>query len=227
MTPSYKWQLDRWLSFVGLCCFPRKLASSCDCLGRGEPNIWLIWFIFPLPNMEVAWSDRHSMGPVSNLDRYGSILRQQGRCRNGWWGQCQDPDQGATRHCDVRDSVCFTFPWNGPYFSNISTVHILGSSIQVAKVFKGWCILWSFEKTINSLCIKYRTPLYFKMSLVRKSCTIWHTSSQAIDLLKALYFSWLPARKTCIWGQKMQTENSSLGLQSTHEILQVKRIVQS
>ena len=31
---------------------------------------------------------------------YGSILRQ-GRCRNGWWGQ--DPDQGATRHCDVRD----------------------------------------------------------------------------------------------------------------------------
>lgn len=93
------------------------------------------------------WSDRHSIiqyaGPVSNLDRYASILRQQGRCRNGWWGQCQDPDQGATRHCDVRDSVCFTFPWNGPYCSNISTVHILGRSIQVAK---GWCILWSFEK---------------------------------------------------------------------------------
>lgn len=50
------------------------------------------------------------------------------------------------------------------------------------------------------------------MSLVRKSCTIWHTSSQAIDLLKALYFSRFPARKTCIWAQKMQTENSSLGL---------------
>ena len=40
--------------------------------------------------------------PVSNLDWYASILRQQGRCRNGWWGQCQDPDQGATRHCDVQ-----------------------------------------------------------------------------------------------------------------------------
>lgn len=50
------------------------------------------------------------------------------------------------------------------------------------------------------------------MSLVRKSCTIWHTSSQAIDLLKALYFSRFPARKACIWAQKMQTENSSLGL---------------
>lgn len=147
MTPSYKWQLERWLSFVGLCWeFPRKLASSFDCLGRGETKYMTHLIYFPSTTKHGSGSGPIAIqyaGPVSNLDRYASILRQQGRCRNGWWGQCQDPDQGATRHCDVRDSVSFTFPWNGPYFSNISTVHILGSSIQVAK---GWCILWSFEK---------------------------------------------------------------------------------